>query len=105
MNDTEQTQFNAEVQRYNSLIHAMQTGVKFSHEHGSTDGSPKHLRVGVNSAMCEAGAILHLLIEKGILTKLEYVQALNAKLEQEVNNYRQIVSDTTGTPLDKVTLA
>lgn len=36
---------------YEQALHGMQSGVTFEHSQGSPDGSPKHLRVGINSTV------------------------------------------------------
>lgn len=78
--------------RYHEAAHAMQTAVKIDQERGSQDGSPKHLRVGINSAMVNHDAIATLLIDKGIITEEEYVAALAAAMEREVARYRERIN-------------
>lgn len=75
-------------QRYRALCHAMQTGVAYVMEKEPGETSPKHLRVGVNSAMVEHSALTLLLIEKGIITEDEYYDAMNAAMEREVQSYQ-----------------
>ena len=58
--------------RYIKAVHAMQTAVKIDQERGS----PKHLRVGINSALCGQAALARLLVAKGIITWAEYQQAI-----------------------------
>lgn len=88
--------------RYGAALHAMQSGVKFEQENGSTDGTPKHLRVGINSALVDNAALTKLLIDKGIITALEYVKALAEGMEAEKARYEALLSMRTG---KKVTLA
>jgi hypothetical protein len=73
--------------RYRTLLHAMQTGVKFDQENGSTDGTPKHLRVGVNSAMVSDAALVKLLVEKGVFTNQEFADKLVEAAQAEVDRY------------------
>lgn len=73
--------------RYLRACHAMQSGVALEHSQGSNDGSPKHLRVGINSAHVSTAALLGLLIEKGLLTYEEYVIAVADQMEAEVALY------------------
>ena len=49
---------------------------------------PKHLRVGVNSALIETSALARLMFRKGLLTAKEYYDALIEAWEQEVDSYR-----------------
>jgi hypothetical protein len=49
--------------------------------------TPKHLRVGVNSAFIANAALTRLLIEKGVFTMEEYVRAQADEMEREVQRY------------------
>ena len=54
---------NKDGQRYDAAAHAMQSGVAFEIGAGvSRETEPKHLRVGVNSAMVDSAALAALLI-------------------------------------------
>ena len=75
-------------ERYNKACHAMQTGVAYEHANGSDDGSPKHLRVGVNTAQVSTAALAALLIGKGIITIEEYVEVNATEMEAEVKRYQ-----------------
>lgn len=44
--------------KYKALLHAMQTGVMYELENDPTSGTPKHLRVGINAAMVNHGALV-----------------------------------------------
>lgn len=84
--------------RYLAALHAMQTGVKYEIELGINDAhTPKHLRVGVNSAMVEHGALIGLLISKGVITEAEYYKALADTAEREVEAYAERISERLGT--------
>lgn len=58
--------------------------------------SPKHLRVGVNSALCDASAIGALLIKKGIITELEYYTAITEEMEREKARYENRIREWFG---------
>lgn len=84
-------------QQYANLLHAMQTGVKFEQEWGVSDAqTPKHLRVGVNSALTQNSGLVLLLIDKGIITWREYWQAQVDAFTQEVITYEARLSAHTG---------
>ena len=51
---------------YLKAAHAMQSGVAFKMHTDPSETQPKHLRVGVNSAMVEQSAIAKLLIDKAL---------------------------------------
>lgn len=81
--------------RYLALMHAMQSGVAYSHASGVAD-SPKHLRVGVNSALVSVHALAALLTEKGVFTVDEYGQSLVFAMEAEVERYEADLSERLG---------
>lgn len=87
-------------QRYTEALHAMQTGVKFQQETlGSDDGSPKHLRVGVNSAHVGNSALARLLIKKGIVTADEVLEQLADEMEIEAKKYEELIAEAIGYPI------
>jgi len=70
------------------LLHAMQSGVKAKIDYAlGDDHSPKHLRVGVNNSLISTGALVDLLLEKGIFTAEEFATSYNAALKREVEKY------------------
>ena len=48
------------------------------------DQEPGSLRVGLNTAMADHSALAKLLIDKGLITELEYGQALLEMMKLEV---------------------
>lgn len=82
----DEEKFNEE---YARLAHAIQSAVALSHTRGSPDGSPKHLRTGVNLAMCDIGSIGRLLVRKGVVTEAEYFEAVLDGLRRELDTYEQ----------------
>jgi hypothetical protein len=75
-------------QRYLDAAHAMQTGVALEMEHGESATEPKHLRVGVNAAMCDHAALVRLLVARGLITEEEYAREIADEMEREVERYR-----------------
>lgn len=89
--------------RYYSALHGMQSGVAFrQNDPANTECQPKHLRVGVNSALVDSATVVKLLIAKGIFTEVEYFDMLATTMEQERDNYEKLVQKQAGT--DKVHL-
>ena len=89
-------------ERYNAAAHGMQTGVAVMMERGDGKATtPKHLRVGVNSAMVETSVLAQILIDKGIVTQVEFIEMLALKMEQERDLYQSRIEKELGT---KVTL-
>jgi hypothetical protein len=83
-------------ERYLSACHAMQSGVAALMNIDATSTKPKHLRVGINSAMVSHAAIVKLLIDKGLFTEAEYMKVLADKMETEVNDYIHELSEVYG---------
>lgn len=94
-------------QRYVRAAHAMQSGVKADMETDPNRNSqgattPKHLRVGLNNALADQGALARLLIAKGIFTEDEYLEAVADAAEREQARYEELLTERFGKP---VTLA
>lgn len=81
---------------YLGLMHAVQSGVAMEHQMDPSDGSPKHLRVGINSALVSNSALVELLVSKGVFTDEEYLDALIKKTREEKENYEQRLTALTG---------
>lgn len=93
------------LQEYEALVHAMQSGVKMmmNYEDGpqpdnvqESSTSPKHLRVGVNVAMCDHAGLVKLLIDKGIITESDYLVAIRNEMKEEVKRYEQRIKEKLG---------
>lgn len=83
--------------RYRAAAHAMQSGVAGKMAFDPAETTPKHLRVGVNSAMVEHSALVTLLLEKGVITEQEYFSALADAMEREKALYEETISAHYGT--------
>lgn len=79
------------MERYYAAQHAMQSGVMLKMEIDRKETTPKYLRVGVNSAMVDSGALAGLLIKKGIITEEEYSEVLADYMEKEAEMYRELI--------------
>lgn len=86
--------------RYVQAAHAMQTGVAFKMQYDPAETTPKHLRVGVNSAHVSIAALTQLLIDKGVFTMDEYAAANAKAMEDEVEKYRAWLSKRTGASIE-----
>lgn len=77
-----------DIDRYLAAAHAMQTGVAHQMQDPSVkETQPKHLRVGVNSALVSSGALAKLLIQKGVITEAEFLAAQAEGMEAEAEDY------------------
>lgn len=84
------------MKRVIAAAHAVQTGVKEEMrreglkvdevQNRSAQG-PKHLRVGVNMAMCETSTLTRLLVEKGVFTWGEFASTYADVVEEEKIKY------------------
>lgn len=93
---------NEKLKRYHADQHAMQSGVAMQHKFDANDGTPKHLRVGINTALCDHAALVELLVRKKVITQDEYTDAIADKMAQERLRYEQLLSRALG---KNVTLA
>lgn len=83
-------------QRYLDAAHAMQSGVAMMMNYKPQETEPKHLRVGINSAMVDNAAVAKLLIKKGIITEQEYNDAVTEEMELEAKRYEEAVNAHLG---------
>lgn len=108
-NPSDQQRIDAAIARQHAALHAVQSGVKAeiafenrANVHADLRSSgPKHLRTGVNSALCNSAAIARLLIAKGVFTEAEYHEAVATQMETEKARLETHLSRIYGT---KVTL-
>lgn len=91
-------------QRYVKAAHAVQSGVKTDMEtdanvlsQGAT--TPKHLRVGLNNVMADHGSLAYLLIQKGVITEDEYLNAIADGIEREQARYEELLTQRFGYPV------
>ena len=91
-----------DAQRYKRASHAMQSGVEFSED--KSDQTPKHLRVGVNVALRDGASLAQLLIEKGIISRAEYLKAIADGMEAEADGYREKIARAAGCEKERIKL-
>lgn len=72
--------------RYFRAAHGVQSATLFmqSYERKNQEWHNKDLRTGLNMAMADQGALSTLLIRKGIITEIEYYEALAEAAELEL---------------------
>jgi hypothetical protein len=90
-----------DAKRWERAAHAMQSGVAMEMQipirQKSTE--PKHLRVGVNTAISDHGALIKLLIAKGFFTEVEYMKAIADQMEVEKTMYEERLTAHFGKPI------
>jgi hypothetical protein len=100
-----------EVKRYHRLAHSLQAAVKYKYSFDVNRNKVKSvdsvedmrheyhaalLRVGANMALVELGAVVKIMISKGIITEEEYMKMANDELEREINKYKDEISQLMG---------
>lgn len=83
-------------ERHLAAMHAMQSGVAAMQSIDGSDTSPKQLRVGVNSGLCDQAALVRLLIGKGLFTEEEYAKEVADEMEREKARYETLLSMNYG---------
>jgi hypothetical protein len=94
------------IAHYKSLGHAVQTGIAWriaieNPQVPDINADPnlrahKHLRTGIDTSKSDHGALVQLLINKGLITDEEYVDAMVAGMEREKALYEQELTDHFG---------
>lgn len=74
--------------RYQEAQRAMRAGVTLRLDSEPVHVNPKSLRIDVNSAMVEHAALVGMLLDGGVFTKLQYFTALAEAMERERDSYR-----------------
>lgn len=81
---------------YEQAMHAVQTGVAYEMSTVPSATDPKHLRVGINSALINDAALVRLLIKKGLITQAEYIEEVRLEACREVDRYEDRLTETHG---------
>lgn len=85
---------------YLALAHALQSGVQAEMAARLNDAStPKHLRVGVDSALVQSSVIVQLLIDLGLITRADWAERLRDGMRAEVERYEQRLTEHFGRPV------
>jgi hypothetical protein len=69
---------------YMEAAHGVQSAVAVHEARGAKSVTPKHLRTGINLAMVEHGALVSLLVDKGLITVDEYEEYLRLATNDEL---------------------
>lgn len=92
------------IARHREAQEQMQSGIAFLEQpKWEQGGIPpvfakqlKHLRVGINTALADHGALVVLLVEKGVITDGEYLTACANAMEAEVARLEQALKKEYG---------
>jgi len=80
--------------RYEIAAHRVQTALSLMP--GDRRMTPKHIRVGLDMGKSDQGALVTLLIEKGVFTVEEYYLKVAEFAEQEADSYEKEINQRTG---------
>jgi hypothetical protein len=72
----------------------MQSGVAYELGKDESSASPKHLRVGINSALVNDAALVRLLVKKGLITEAEYMEEVRLEMCREVDRHQARIDPT-----------
>ena len=99
MEEEDKAMLEEERGRYLRAADAVQSGVSLALSLATeldADSIQRSLRFGVNSAMVEVTAVARLLMEKGIITEVEYMTALADAMEGEAHRQEVFLSRRFG---------
>jgi hypothetical protein len=82
------------IERYERAAHRVQTALAFMPDHDNM--KPKHLRTGIDMSKSDMAGLATLLVEKGVFTKEEYIEAVTTSAEAEADAYEHELSVRTG---------
>jgi len=86
------------IARYENAMHRMQSATAFCFERGDALFTPRHARVGLNGIMADHGALVTLLVEKGVIDRLEYLEAVARGAEREAQSMVERARRLSGSP-------
>lgn len=104
--------------RYLGTAHALQSAERFTYEqlrrlcpsYPSSDlpmgqFRPHLIRSGLDGLLCEFGAIVDLLLTKGMLTKEEIAEKFEEYYRRDIDRLRAEMAERTGIPVDRIRFA
>ncbi len=78
---------------YEEAAHGVQTAIAFDIGQGRKATEPKHMRVGIDLSKADMLGLAVLLIDKGIITSEEYIEAVRLSANEEVAMREEEVRD------------
>lgn len=89
---------------YEAALHGVQSAIKYElmQKHPGMPGEAvdliKHLRVGIDAQKAEFAALAYLLIDKGVFTADEYIEAMRLGMNEELARYTEHCRHEYGLP-------
>ena len=84
---------------YEEAAHGVQSAIAHDMSKGGKATEPKHLRVGVDMSKADMLGLASLLIEKGVFTQEEYIEAMRLAANHELNMREKEAKAATGLSL------
>ena len=83
------------IEAYTAAAHKVQSAIAILMVHKAPYApvQPKHLRVGVDMSKADMKGLARLLIEKGVFTEDEYLEAVLKSAEEEAADYERLVRE------------
>jgi len=78
---------------YEEAAHGVQTAIAYDIGEGRKTTEPKHMRVGIDMSKADMLGLAVLLMEKGIITSEEYIEAMRLSANEEVAMREEEVKD------------
>jgi hypothetical protein len=85
---------------YHSALHGVQSGIAYKLDDAWDGASPKHLRVGLDARAAEHGALVSLLIDKGLIDEREYLEYMRLGVNEEVARMQEELTAKHGGGLE-----
>lgn len=84
---------------YSEALHGVQSAIKYKIENNLSEShSPKHMRVGVDMSKADMAGLVMLLMEKGLFTLEEYLEAVRLHANQELHMHEEEVREKGALP-------
>ena len=87
---------------YEKHAHTVQTAIAYNPDAKALE--PKHLRVGIDMSKADQAGLARLLIDKGVFTEAEYVEAITQSAKEEAERQRLALAATIGVDPDDLDL-
>lgn len=87
---------------YTRYGHMVQSAIAFNPDKKLLE--PKHLRVGIDMSKADMKGLVTLLIEKGVFTKEEYLDAITQSAKEEVEFQKKTLAQSLGVDVNRIDL-
>jgi hypothetical protein len=87
--------------RYYDAAHGVQAGIGMWMDLDPVLFTPKHLRVGIDAQKADLWGLAKLLMDKNVITRVEYHEAMAASMEEERGRWEKEIGERLGS---KITL-